>query len=215
MHDHEVVVVCLLDFFCSAGKNIPDQEDLAMVLHLACSEVKSAGVENVVVMARITLGAIVEKRKSPALLPDFVLQRFGFAASEDASNHLEKALLTQIEECSWEHLRDHHYQIKACAIDFDKDINHMNRARPVSIIDRKSLFEWDGMLLQWVHALQERSSLRQSQLLKEMQRSRDKSGHKTMVCHFQKCKGTVIQGGKLVRHLEEVHGLRQEDAKNW
>lgn len=208
-------MVCLLDFFCSAGKNIPDQEDLAMVLHLACSEVKSAGVENVVVIARITLGAIVEKRKSPALLPDFVLQRFGFAPSEDASNHLEKALLTQIEECSWEHLRDHHYQIKACAIDFDKDINHMNRARPVSIIDRKSLFEWDGMSLQWVHALQERISLRQSQLLKEMQRSRDKSGHKTMVCHFQKCKGTVIQGGKLVRHLEEVHGLSQEDAKNW
>jgi len=44
----------------------------------------------------------------------------------------------------------------------------MNRARPVSIIDRKSLFEWDGMSLQWVHALQERISLRQSQLLKEM-----------------------------------------------
>ncbi|MFN9909611.1 MAG: hypothetical protein ACK56F_26420, partial [bacterium] len=126
-----------------------------MVLHLACSEVKSAGVENVVVIARITLGAIVEKRKSPALLPEFVLQRFGFAPSEDASNHLEKALLTQIEGCSWEHLRDHHYQIKACAIDFDKDINHMNRARQVAIIDRRSLFEWDGMSLQWVHALQE------------------------------------------------------------
>jgi len=91
-------VVCLLDFFCSAGKNIPDQEDLAMVLHLACSEVKSAGVENVVVIARITLGAIVEKRKSPALLPDFELQQFGFNACEDASNHIEKALLTQIEE---------------------------------------------------------------------------------------------------------------------
>ncbi|MFN9908678.1 MAG: hypothetical protein ACK56F_21555 [bacterium] len=100
MHDHEVVVVCLLDFFCSAGKNIPDQEDLAMVLHLACSEVMSAGFENVVVMARITLGAIVEKRKSPAVLPDFVLQQFGFAASDTARSHHEKALFTKIEQCS-------------------------------------------------------------------------------------------------------------------
>jgi len=65
-----------------------------MALHLACSEIKSAGVENILVIARITKGAIVEKKKSPGLLPDFVLKKFGFADSESANLPLEKALLT-------------------------------------------------------------------------------------------------------------------------
>lgn len=92
--DQDIVWFTLLDFFCFNGKNFPDVDDFAMVLHLACSEIKSAGVENVMVIARVTKGAIVMKKSSPGLLPDFALKRFGLAEPSSSQERLEKTVLT-------------------------------------------------------------------------------------------------------------------------
>ncbi len=74
----EVVWFILLDFFCSPAKHIPDSEDFALIFHIACTEVKCCGVENLMILARSTLSPIGERRRVPALFPYYTLKRFGF-----------------------------------------------------------------------------------------------------------------------------------------
>ena len=45
------------------------------------------------------------------------------------------------------YLKEHHHPMKACGIAFDRSVNRLSRAVPVSIQDGKTLFEWDGFAL--------------------------------------------------------------------
>lgn len=74
----DVAWFCFLDFLCFSGKNIPQEDDIAMMLHLACSEVKGVGIENLLVVSRSARNNFGDKKRHPSLIPSFVLERFGF-----------------------------------------------------------------------------------------------------------------------------------------
>ena len=113
----EIVWVSLLDCFCQRGKNIPDQEDLAILLHLTCSEIKSTGAENVLVITRTTKSSIGDKKRSPGLLPDFCLERYGFVEGLNAASPIEKTLLDQMVETSNEFLQKDNAPLRVASID--------------------------------------------------------------------------------------------------
>lgn len=74
----DVAWFCFLDFFCFSGKNIPQEDDMAAMLQLACSEVKPTGYENLLVVSRSAINNFGDRKRHPGLIPSFVLERFGF-----------------------------------------------------------------------------------------------------------------------------------------
>ena len=100
----DVVWVLMLDFFCHHGKHIPEQDDFAILFHVASTEIKSTGADNVFVFARSSKSLVGFKQRSPALVPDFSLTRYGFEGHELAESTLAQTLLRQMDGASRQYL---------------------------------------------------------------------------------------------------------------
>lgn len=157
----DIAWFCILDFFCLAGKNIPDQEDFAACLHIACSEVKGSGMEDVVVIARATQSPIGDRKRAPGLFPAFTLKRFGFSELSQSNDTLEQSVLRQMQQTSQELLHEHNFPLMAVTIAHDSSEKRVSRWLPVSPKDGKPLFIWDRMCLTWAESTAELTQRRQ------------------------------------------------------
>lgn len=48
-----------------------------------------------------------------------------------------------------------------------------------------------------------------------MPRPADNHRHRTKYCYLRPCKGTKVSGGKITRHLREVHLLSESQVRRW
>ena len=211
----DIVWFCLLDFFCYPGKHIPDTEDITLVLQIACSEVKCAGIENLIVLARSTISPVGERKRVPALFPYYTLKRFGFEQPSASADTIERLVLTQMQEASSWHLKDNHYPLRVMSIVYDESTKKVSRAVAVSSCDGKPLFVWDGMTLVWIEAQKELMAKREDQLIKSWVEPLDKQRHRTKVCFLSPCKGKVIKGGHITRHLRKFHKCKEDEVSRW
>jgi hypothetical protein len=136
--------VTFLDFFCQLGKDVPHQDDIALLFHLICSEIKQAGAENVLIVGRASKFTNGFKKRSPGLLPDFALMRYGFVDSAEASNPVESLLLSQMDAASKKYLGQDSSKIMVASFVDDNSIKRISRSVPASSKDGKVLFCWEG-----------------------------------------------------------------------
>ena len=76
------MALVLVDYFSIKGNNVPDYEAVAAMLHIACTELKGAGVDKVLCFARVSDSICGGRRSSPSTITRSVLERLGFVAPE-------------------------------------------------------------------------------------------------------------------------------------
>jgi hypothetical protein len=94
-----MVALCILDYFSLEGKNVPDHEAISLILHLACSEIKGAGVSNLIAFSRVSESVCGGRKSNPSTLPKFLLERLGFCTTGACRTNLECEFYLQFEEC--------------------------------------------------------------------------------------------------------------------
>jgi hypothetical protein len=85
----DMVVMPILDYFSREGKNVPEHEVISLILHLACSEIKSAGLENLIAFSRVTESVLGGRKAIPSTIPKFLLDRLGFCSTASCQMALE------------------------------------------------------------------------------------------------------------------------------
>lgn len=115
----DLVWFCLLDFFSVQGKNVPDQEDLALCLHIACSEVKSAGANHVFVFARTTQNPLGNRKRFPCLFIEKTMERFGFLDPELCQDSTERFVFSIMQRASKKYLDENDFQARVVTLSED------------------------------------------------------------------------------------------------
>jgi hypothetical protein len=85
----DMVVMPILDYFSREGKNVPEHEVISLILHLACLEIKGAGIENLIAFSRVTESVCGGRKAIPSTLPKFLLDRLGFCSTASCQMALE------------------------------------------------------------------------------------------------------------------------------
>ena len=84
-----MIVMPILDYFSLEGKNVPEHEVISLILHLAYSEIKGAGVKNLIAFSRVTESVFGGPKVIPSTLPKFLLDRLGFCSTASCQMGLE------------------------------------------------------------------------------------------------------------------------------
>lgn len=112
----DLVWFCLLDFFSAPGKNVPDQEDLAVCLHIACSEVKSAGAKHVFVFTRTTQSPLGNRKRYPCLFIEKTMERFGFLDPDLCQDSTENYVFSIMNKASKKYLDGNDFQMRVVTL---------------------------------------------------------------------------------------------------
>lgn len=153
----DIAWFAVLDFFCFESKNVPSQEDFAVCFHIACTEVKSSGIENTIIFARSSKSPLGDRKAHQGLLPEYSLKRYGFVDTCSSVSPVERVVMDQLVEAQKVAFREHRFPLFVASFTHDKSIKSVDRSMPVSCRDGLPLFVWEGMCLSWVQASEEQA----------------------------------------------------------
>jgi len=170
----DFVAMCILDYFSIEGKNVPDHELISIILHVACSELKGAGVENVLAFCRVTQSCSGARKSQPSTLPKFILDRLGFCSTASCQTALECEFYSLFEECQTQFFPTWDCPLRVVTFGMDSGAMSLTRFVPVSSKNFAPLFAWNDMTLVWVEEFNNLVMAKEKQLFEDQVSPRDR-----------------------------------------